>query len=171
MTKSFKPMGILFIAGGVASLVAGVVVRPFLLVGIILAVSFVAVGAVFLYLHPALKDIEMPGGTIAGSMRLMAERTKFAATNLQQMASSSRIAAHGKPVRATINSFRDTGEMISFNPVIEFELTVFPQDGQPPYPATVRQMVSKLTLHRLVAGDQVQAKADPTDPHQLMLAL
>jgi hypothetical protein len=170
--KSFKWLGIVDIVGGAGCLVVGILVPPFLPIGIILAVTFIGIGVLFLYLHPGMKKVKIPGGgTLGGGMRAAAEGTEFAARNLKQMATTATVTANGKPARATIVSFRETGEVIGFNPVIEFELTVFPQDGRPPYPATVRQPLSKLTRMRLMAGDQVAATVDPAHPHEVLLAL
>jgi hypothetical protein len=79
--------------------------------------------------------------------------------------------ADGSAIRRTvaINGLRQVG-MMNFDLIIEFDLTVLPDDG-PPYPATTQQTVSQMQVGRLRPGTTVQAAVDPANPSAIWLDL
>jgi hypothetical protein len=79
--------------------------------------------------------------------------------------------ANNTTVRRTvmISGMRQVG-MISFDLLVEFELTVMP-DGLPPYPATTQQTISQLQIGQLRPGMTLQAAVHPANPTAVWLDL
>lgn len=69
----------------------------------------------------------------------------------------------------TVTGMRQIG-MVNFDLLVEFDLTVLPDDA-PPYPATTQQTVSQMQLGRLRPGITVQAAVDPANPAAIWLDL
>jgi hypothetical protein len=171
--KVLRPWGIVLVVIGAVMVVVG----PFTgiaVIGLVAGgIATVLTGAFLFWLGGAMKDVPAPPGGygLFGGMRHAATQMDTAARNLGGMASSAQIAVNGSPARATINGFADTGQTMNFNPVVRFDLTVFPTDGRPPYPVQHQQMVPRLSLQKLAVGNQVGATVDRTDPAKLMLQL
>jgi hypothetical protein len=68
-----------------------------------------------------------------------------------------------------INEIRQIG-MVNFDLLLEFDLTVLPDDGVP-YPATAQQTVSQMSAGRLSPGLTLQAAVDPANPAAVWLDL
>ena len=107
-----------------------------------------------------------------GFMKSMQEASKSIASAtemLKQQTLSDQLQQSGLPAQAQIVAMRDTGQMINYNPVVEFDLLVTMND-RAPYPVrNMRQMVSKLAVGRLVVGNSYPAKVDPADHNRLFV--
>ena len=99
-----------------------------------------------------------------GMARLAAAQDMMAQTTRAANASVNGIDAS-----ATVTSARQTGAMINMQPVVELQLTVIPASGLPPYPATVTQPVSQLSLAALGVGSTLAVKVDPEDPQSIWI--
>jgi hypothetical protein len=104
---------------------------------------------------------------MAGLSETLARET--AAAHLA--ADAAACLADGTAVRQTvmINEMRQIG-MVNFNLLVEFDLTVMPDEGVP-YPATTQQTVSQMAVGRLQAGMTLQAAVDPVNPAAVWLDL
>jgi hypothetical protein len=91
-------------------------------------------------------------GRNAPMMANMGLSTKYGA--LYQQAAAMQLATTGEDARAQVVAARDTGTQINLRPVLEIDLLVM-RDGQPPYPATVRQMVAHAQLGLIAVGSTV----------------
>jgi hypothetical protein len=60
--------------------------------------------------------------------------------------------------------------MVNFDLLMEFELTVLPDD-MPPYPAAAQQLVSAWQARQLRPGLTVDASVDPSNPTAVWLRL
>ncbi len=82
----------------------------------------------------------------------------------------------GAPGRAVLLSVKDTGMTLGGtavaaaleNPVADLELEVTFDDAEP-YQLTVRQMVPRLAVARLVPGTELPVLVDPADPRQVLV--
>ncbi len=97
-----------------------------------------------------------PGAQMKDGMQRMQEANEMMAQQTQ----AANMALTGTPAKASIISVVQTGAMVNFQPTMQIELNVFP-DGQPPYPATVTQVVEQPFLGKAMAGQQVAVKIDP----------
>lgn len=86
-------------------------------------------------------------------------------------AESDRLRAEGIPGRARLLAIRDTGMTIGGtslgmsgekNPVAELDLEITVGSDQP-YRTTIRQMVPRLSVGRLIPGSDLPVKVDPRD--------
>ena len=173
--KFYRPLGIFFIALGVVMIVAGILV-PAALLGLGGGgVSLILVGVLFVWMHGFMKDVKMPGGSIAGGFSQMSAGVTQANQFLKGMATKGETAAalstNGVDATATINKVTDTGATMNFNPVVELELMVFPKDGRPPYPITTRETVPRMSMALVTAGKQVPCRVDPTDQSRILVQL
>ncbi len=171
----YRPLGIFFIALGAVMIVAGIVV-PAAIIGLMGGgISLILVGVLFVWMHSFMKDVKMPGGSIAGGFHQMAEGTANANQFLKNMAAkgetSTALSMNGVDATATINKVTDTGATTNFNPVVELELMVFPKDGRPPYPVTTRETVPRMSMALVTPGKQVPCKVDPADQSKILVQL
>lgn len=84
-------------------------------------------------------------------------------------ATAQHLQANGRDGTATITAIRDTGMTVNDNPSIEMDLQV-QVAGEPPYPVTHRQVVSRLAVANFQPGAQVSVKVDPQNPESLLVA-
>ena len=123
-------------------------------------------------LQKQAKEIERNSPPVAD--RMAAAQARMASVN-QMMAAQTQAAnaaaglADGSAVRrtVTITGMRQIG-MLTFDLLVEFDLTVLP-DGMPPYPATTQQRVSQMQVGRLQPGQTLQASVDPSNPAAIWL--
>jgi hypothetical protein len=138
-------------------------------------IGLIMVGILFVWMHGFMKDVKMPGGSIAGGFHQMAEGATQANQFLKNMAAkgetSTALSMNGVDATATINKVTDTGATMNFNPVVELELMVFPKDGRPPYPITTRETVPRMSMALVTPGKQVPCKVDPTDQTKILVQL
>ena len=129
-------------------------------------------------LQKQAKDIERNSPPVAD--RMAAAQARMA--NLNQMLAAQTQAANvgmaaasamadGSAVRrtVTITGMRQIG-MVNFDLLVEFDLTVLPDD-MPPYPATTQQRVSQMQIGQLQPGQTLQASVDPANPAAIWLDL
>ena len=129
-------------------------------------------------LQKQAKEIERNSPPVAD--RMAAAQARMA--NLNQMLAAQTQAANvgvaaasamadGSAVRrtVTITGMRQIG-MVNFDLLVEFDLTVLPDD-MPPYPATTQQRVSQMQTGQLQPGQTLQASVDPANPAAIWLDL
>ena len=129
-------------------------------------------------LQKQAKEIERNSPPVAD--RMAAAQARMASAN-QMMAAQTQAAnaavaaaaglADGSAVRrtVTITGMRQIG-MLNFDLLVEFDLTVLPDD-MPPYPATTQQRVSQMQIGQLQPGQTLQASVDPANPAAIWLDL
>ena len=129
-------------------------------------------------LQKQAKEIERNSPPVAD--RMAAAQARMASVN-QMMAAQTQAAnaavaaaaglADGSAVRrtVTITGMRQIG-MVNFDLLVEFDLTVLPDD-MPPYPATTQQRVSQMQIGQLQPGQTLQASVDPANPAAIWLDL
>jgi hypothetical protein len=103
-------------------------------------------------------------------MREGKQRMAAAQEMLAQQTAAMQLATTGEDAQAQVVAARDTGTQINLQPVLEIDLLVM-RDGQPPYPATVRQMVPQSQLGLIAAGSTVSVRVDPTNPSTVLLGI
>ena len=129
-------------------------------------------------LQKQAKEIERNSPPVAD--RMAAAQARMA--NLNQMLAAQTQAANvgvaaasamagGSAVRrtVTITGMRQIG-MVNFDLLVEFDLTVLPDD-MPPYPATTQQRVSQMQIGQLQPGQTLRASVDPANPAAIWLDL
>lgn len=107
----------------------------------------------------------------------MLQQASDALAQVQQgKADGDRLRSVGVPARAVLLSVKDTGMTLGGttlaaareNPVADLELEV-DLDGHEPYQLTVRQMVPRLAVARLVPGTELPVLVDPADRQQVLV--
>lgn len=119
-------------------------------------------------LHKQAKEIDKdfhPGQMMADGKAKLAQAQEMMA----QQTKAANMAANGLDGTATVVAVRQTPTMINFQPMVEVDLTVLAA-GRPPYPVTVTQVVSQVTLPRLQPGASVAVKVDPADASSVWIA-
>ncbi|MCW3041170.1 MAG: hypothetical protein JWM31_3075 [Solirubrobacterales bacterium] len=102
-------------------------------------------------------DVARPG---------FAERSAEAASLNARGAEMRRLWAEGLPGRATITAVRDTGERLAGNTVVELELDVELEAGDP-YPATLRIPIAGTDVTPYRPGSRYNVRVDPQDRGKL----
>jgi hypothetical protein len=102
--------------------------------------------------------------TMANGMAQM----QAAQNMLAQHTVATQLAGNGEPATAQVLAARDTGTMINMQPVLEIDLLVS-RDGQPPYPATVSQMIPNAQLGTVAPGATLAVKVDPSNPQTVLI--
>jgi hypothetical protein len=74
----------------------------------------------------------------------------------------------GVDTTATVVGARQTGLIVSFNPVVDLDLIVV-MPGGAPRPVTRREVVAQLHLARAQPGMRLRVKVDPTDVSRLWI--
>jgi hypothetical protein len=100
-----------------------------------------------------------------GKLRMAAAQEMMA-----QQTAAMQLATTGEDATAQVVAARDTGTQINLQPVLEVDLLVM-RTGQPPYPATVRQMVAQAQLGLVAAGSTVSVRVDPANPAAVLLGI
>ena len=103
-------------------------------------------------------------------MREGKQRMAAAQEMMAQQTAAMQLATTGEDATAQVVAARDTGTQINLQPILEIDLLVM-RDGQPPYPATVRQMVAQAQLGLIAAGSTVSVRVDPTNPATVLLGI
>lgn len=99
----------------------------------------------------------------AAQMREASAAIEATSAMMAQQTAAAGLAASGEPATAQVSSARDTGTLANLQPVVEIDLLIY-REGQPPYPATLRQIIPMSQVGRLVPGTQLPVKVDPADP-------
>ena len=102
--------------------------------------------------------------TMANGMAQM----QAAQNMLAQQTIATQLAGNGEPATAQVLAARDTGTMINMQPVLEIDLLVS-REGQPPYPATVSQMIPNAQLGTVTPGAMLAVKVDPSNPQTVLI--
>lgn len=105
-----------------------------------------------------------PGQQMKDGMARMQDAQQFMAQQTQ----AANIATTGADATAMITGVTQTGAMVNFQPTLQIDMTVM-QDGKPPYPATVTQVVEQIFLTKAVAGASVPVKVDPENPGSIWI--
>ncbi len=83
---------------------------------------------------------------------------------------AQRIRAGGIAATATVIDIWDTGMTLNDNPVVGFNLSVQPPDGEA-YTAQTRGLVSRLHIPRIQPGAVLPVAIDPADRSRVALAI
>jgi hypothetical protein len=176
-----------FIAGVALGVLA--VVVPEAMVGLIIgSVACFVAGAVDLWLFnffvPTMRNIPKPPGmededltTIRGSMRMgramreqSIDKMQSATATLQEMNRSNRLREQGNRAKAEVLAIRDTQQLVNFDPILEFDLRVQPEQGELYHIGGYRQVVSKIVYPQIAVGGSYNAFVDPEDPNSLFIS-
>jgi len=78
------------------------------------------------------------------------------------------IRAIGVSAQAKVLKIWDTGVTVNNDPVVGFQLLVYPPD-RPPYPGETKALISRLHIPRIQPGALLPVKFDPENPQRLAL--
>ncbi|MHB9112767.1 MAG: hypothetical protein ACYC4D_09120 [Thermoleophilia bacterium] len=82
---------------------------------------------------------------------------------------ANHLREHGIKARAEVLAMRDTGQLINFDPIVEFDLRIEPGEGELYQVGGYRQVVSRIILPRITIGGNYAAFTDPEDPNSLYI--
>ncbi|HEY5533327.1 MAG TPA: hypothetical protein VIL99_00090 [Ignavibacteria bacterium] len=141
-----------------------------IMTGAILFVTGIIVFAVNTYFYKMFKDFPKPKG-FNESFRSGADQMSSAANFLKEQNKINKLSSTGKPVRVKIISVRDTGKLVNYDPVLEFNLEVLHERRYDNYNITNhQQVVSKIIAPRLIPGNEYPAKVDPEDKNSIHIS-
>lgn len=116
------------------------------------------------------------GGLLRQAPNMMNQATEALSLVQEGQAERDRLNQIGVRAAARLVSVRETGMTVGGsglgaareNPVADLDLEVSLPDDEP-YPVTVRQMVPRLAVARLVPGSQLPVIVDPGDRQKLLI--
>ncbi|MDO8735733.1 MAG: hypothetical protein Q7K29_01440 [Thermoleophilia bacterium] len=175
-----------FIVGAILLVLA--IIVPESMVGLVLgAIACFAAGGFNLwfyhYFAPTMRNLPKPEGMeneditslrgswkMGGAMRKQSiSKMESATATLKEMNRSNRLREYGDKAEAEVMAIRDTGQLINFDPILEFDLRIVPAEGEAYHVAGYRQVVSKIILPRITMGSTYSAFVDPDDPSSLFI--
>jgi hypothetical protein len=94
----------------------------------------------------------------------------------KSMQESQQLIATGLPAQGRVLSVHDVGGSIQIGGQLpqhrlQIELEVYPMNGQPPFRASVTQLVSMLAIARVQPGATVDVRYDATNPMRAALVI
>jgi hypothetical protein len=116
-------------------------------------------------------------GMLASASGSLSQASDMLAQAQTGKAEGDRLRTEGVPAQARILAIRDTGMTLGGavlgapgqeNPVADLDIEVS-WEGVEPYRVTIRQLVPRLHVGRLVPGTSIPAKVDPLDHANLVL--
>jgi hypothetical protein len=103
--------------------------------------------------------------------RDMAQGTANAASFMKNMAAQGdvgRLRSTGLQGTATIHQFRETGNKVGMNPVVELQLMVH-VDGRPDWLVTHQESMAPVVINGLSNGKQLVCHVNPDDPTEMVI--
>jgi hypothetical protein len=106
----------------------------------------------------------------AAQMRRGKAQMQVAMQALSQQTSALELASSGESVEVQVLAVRDTETQLNLQPMVELDALVT-RAGRPPYPVTIRQVISMVQMGRIVPGAILPARIDPANPATVLLGL
>lgn len=105
------------------------------------------------------------------SLKSASKKMESMASFLKEQNRMNKLSASGQPVKVKIISLRDTGQLVNFDPVLEFNLEVLHEKKEDDYIVNNhQQLVSKIIISRIIPGNIYQAKVDPNDKNNVYIS-
>lgn len=138
----------------------------------------------YYYFTPAMRKLPKPAGmeneditTLRGSMRVGRAtreqgiaKMESATAMMKELNRANRLREHGTKARAEVLAIRDTGQLINFDPVLEFDLAIMPAEGDAYQVSGYQQVVSKVIYPQIQVGLSYSAFIDPADPNSVLVS-
>jgi hypothetical protein len=122
------------------------------------------------YFYKIFKDFPTPKGFNA-SFRDSADKMSNAADFLKEQNRVNKLSMTGKPAKVKIISVKDTGQMVNFDTVLEFNLEVLQERRYDNYNIDgYKQVVSKIIAPGIVPGNEYPARIDPADKNNIYIS-
>jgi hypothetical protein len=94
-----------------------------------------------------------------------------AADFLKEQNRVNKLNMTGKPAKVKIISVKDTGQMVNFDTVLEFNLEVLQERRYDNYIIDgYKQVVSKIIAPGIVPGNEYPASIDPADKNNIYIS-
>lgn len=164
--------GAVFVGLGLVSLLIAFLLPPLKFIFFIVAGSLAFTGGVFFLIAiifgPMMDTVEkMPG--YKKPSELMERGLSTARNILSSQVKKDKLRSAGKDVRVKILAIKNTGEMVNYNPIFEFEILVEKEKYSTYVVANHRQVISRIIVPRIAVGDYFDAKVDPENPEELWI--
>ena len=117
------------------------------------------------------KDLQKQSGIptgLAGMKHAMSQANQVLGDLQRSGADAQRLLATGVVATGIVGAIRDTGMTVNDHPQVELDLQVT-IPGQPAYPVTHRQVISRLHLGNYQPGMPVPLRVDPMDANQVLV--
>ena len=166
--------GIILAVIGFALIILSFVVKGFpaatLFTGGVLLVVGLLTYFINNYFYKIFKDFPKPKGFNA-SFRDSADKMTSAADYLKEQNRVNKLSMTGKPAKVKIISVRETGQVVNFDTVLEFNLEVLQERRYDNYNINgYKQVVSKIIAPRIVSGNEYPARVDPADKNNIYIS-
>jgi len=169
LIKGSQAAGILLIAGGIIIGILPYIVPSIkfesLPTAITLFITGIIVFAISKFTGNMLIGLPKPP-----TMKESVERISAGAEFLKQYNKMNKLSSTGIPAKVKVLGFKDTGQLVNFDSVIEFQLEVIKEHKYDNYFINShKQIVSKILINRIETGKEFYAKIDPEDKNNVMI--
>jgi len=169
--KRFMISGVVFVGLGIVSLVISFFLPHLRLVFLIVAGSLAFTGGVFflvaLIFGPMMDTVEKMPKYQRNPVKMMETGLSTAKNILSSQVKKDKLRSVGKDVKVKVLAIKNTGEMVNYNSIFEFELLVEKDKYSNYVVPNHRQVVSRMIIPRIAVGDYFDAKVDPENPEEL----
>lgn len=169
LIKGSQAAGILLIAGGIIVGILPYIIPSINFESIPVAIILVITGVILFAVNRFTSNM-LKGLPKAPTMKESAERISAGADLLKQYNKMNKLSSTGIPAKVKVLGFKDTGQLVNFDSVIEFQLEVLKEHKYDNYFINShRQIVSKILINRIETGKEYYAKIDPEDRDNVMI--
>jgi len=175
MNRIFQSVGIVITAAGLVLLVLSFIVKDMDFISFPTAIILIITGFIIFitnrFVWNMLKGFPQTKG-FSTSLKDGTAKINSATEFLKHYNKSSKLASEGIPVKVKIIGFKDTGQLVNYDPVIEFQLEVLKEHKYDNYYINShKQIISKILLNRIQTGKEYYAKLDPEDKNNVLLSI
>lgn len=169
LIKISQAAGILLIAGGIIVGILPYIIPSINFESIPAAIILVITGVIIFAVNKFTGNM-VKGLPKAPTMKESAARISAGADLLKQYNKMNKLSSTGIPAKVKVLGYKDTGQLVNFDSVIEFQLEVLKEHKYDNYFINShRQIVSKILINRIETGKEYYAKIDPEDRDNVMI--
>jgi len=168
-------IGIIFIIIGVAFAVSAIFLKNFRIILIISSATMFFISLIYFLLNFFLGGLmttveKMPSHKkgLKGVLEKAEKNLDDVNEMMDQQEKNDRIRSKGIDVKVKILSLKNSGKMVNYNPVFEFELLV-EKDKYSTYTVKHRQIIATVFVPNLIINNYYDAKVDPENPQELLI--
>lgn len=103
------------------------------------------------------------------SMEDAADRLEDTTEAIKEANRANELRESGRKVKAEVLAMRDTQHLVNFDPVVEFDLRIHPEDDDLYHVSGHRQLISKVVMPQIAIGGTYDAFVDNEDKNHLIV--
>lgn len=169
LIKGSQAGGIILIAGGIIIGILPYIIPSINFESMPIAIIFVVTGIIFLAVNKFTDNL-LKGLPKPPTLKESAEKMSSAADMMRQYNKMNKLSSIGIPAKVKILGFKNTGQLVNFDQVFEFQVEVIREHKYDNYFINShKQIVSNILVGRIERGKEFYAKIDPEDRNNILI--